>query len=86
MALTPQQLKQLRAIRVGATGNRVQAAIDLADETQTRIAKATKLPYTYVSDTARGRYQTITVENARKFADYFGCAIEDLFPARKAAA
>ena len=34
----------------------------------------------HVSDVARRRYRTITVENARKFARYFGCSIEDLFP------
>lgn len=30
-----------------------------------------------ISDVARQRYRTITVENARKFARYFGCSIED---------
>ena len=79
MALTKHQLKTLREAPVDS-GNRVQMAIDLANETQTSVAKAVGLPYTYVSDTARGRYQTITVENARKFAEFFGCAIEDLFP------
>lgn len=86
MALTPKQLRELRESPVGKSGNRVQCAIDLAEETQTSVAKAVDLPYTYVSDTARGRYQTITVDNARKFADFFGCAIEDLFPAREAVA
>lgn len=86
MALTVQQLRTLRATPTGAPGNRIQAAIDLAQETQTSVARATDLPYTYVSDTARGRYQTITVDNARKFADFFGCAIEDLFPARESVA
>ena len=86
MALTKYQLRALRAADIGAVGNRVQAAIDLAGETQTSLAKAIGLPYTYVSDTARGRYQTITVENARKFAEFFGCAIEDLFPSREAVA
>lgn len=85
MALTRNQLKELRDAPAGQR-NRVQVAIDLAGETQTSVAKAIGLPYTYVSDTARGRYQTITVENARKFAEHFGCAIEDLFPAREAVA
>lgn len=84
MALTKQQLKTLRESGVGSSGNRLQQAIDLAGETQTGVAKAVELPYTYVSDTARGRYQTLTVENAGKFARHFGCAIEDLFPAKEA--
>jgi len=86
MALTNFQLKQLRAAPVGAAGNRVAKAIELAEVTQTALADSIALPNTYVSDTARGRYQTITVDNARKFAEYFGCAIEDLFPAREAVA
>lgn len=86
MTLTKTQLKALREADAAPVGNRLQRAIDLAGETQTSVAKAVELPYTYVSDTARGRYQTITVENAHKFADHFGCAIEDLFPSRQAVA
>ena len=45
------------------------------------VADAVGLPQPYyVSDVARQRYRTITVENARKFANYFGCSIADLFP------
>ena len=44
------------------------------------VAKALRLKQPYVSDVARRRYRTITVENAWKFAAYFGCRIEDLFP------
>ena len=35
----------------------------------------------YVSDVARERHRTITVDNAHRFASYFGCRIDDLFPA-----
>ncbi len=52
----------------------------LTGVTQVNLAKALGLTQPYVSDVARGRYRTITVENARKFASYFGCRIEDLFP------
>lgn len=84
MPLTDKQLRRLRGMAAGQSGNRVQAAIDLAEETQSSVGRAIGLPNTYVSDTARGRHQTITVENARKFAEHFGCRIEDLFPAREA--
>lgn len=81
-------VRKLRELRATATkdGNRIARAIELAGVTQQDIASETKLPQPYISDVARNRYQTITVENARKFADYFGCAIEDLFPAREAVA
>jgi hypothetical protein len=32
-----------------------------------------------------GRIQNLSVDNARKFAAFFDCSIEDLFPARREA-
>jgi len=72
--------QQLAILRTEPGTNRVAKAIALAGVTQVTIAEALGLPQPYVSDVARQRYRTITVENARKFATYFGCSIEDLFP------
>ncbi len=72
---------QLRTLRSEPGANRVAKAISLAGVTQMAVAKEIGLPQPYISDIARRRYRTITVENARKFARYFGCRIEDLFPA-----
>ena len=58
-------------------------AISLAGVTQVALAQALGLSQPYVSDVARQRYRNITVNNARRFADYFGCRIEDLFPPRR---
>ncbi len=86
--MAPLSGKRLRELKETAVGdrNRVARAIELADVTQMDVAATTGLPQSYISDVARNRYQTITVDNARKFADYFGCQIEDLFPAREAVA
>jgi transcriptional regulator with XRE-family HTH domain len=84
MALTAQQLRELMA-RTPVSGNRLAHAIELAGITQTALAAAIGLPNTYISDTARGRYQTITVENAHRFAEYFGVSIDVLFPSKEAA-
>ena len=81
--LTPQQLA---ALREEPGRNRVAKAIALAGVTQGAVAAALGFPQPYVSDVARCRYQTITVDNARKFANYFGCSIEDLYPAPEQAA
>ena len=75
--LTAQQLEKLRS-EPGT--NRVAKAISLAGVTQVTVAEAVALSQPYVSDVARQRYRTITVDKARRFADYFGCRIEDLFP------
>lgn len=86
MRLTSAQLKELRRTPVGEGGNRVAKAIDLAKVTQAAVAAATSLTQPYVSDVARGRHSTITVENASAFAVAFGCSIEDLFPITRAEA
>jgi transcriptional regulator with XRE-family HTH domain len=82
--LRGQKLRDLRDTPAAVGSNRVARAIELSDVTQMDVATATGLPQPYISDVARNRYQTITVENAHKFAEFFGCAIEDLFPAREA--
>lgn len=46
---------------------------------QAEIVGFTGFAQPYVSDVVRGRFRSITVDNAQKFADFFGCAIEDLF-------
>jgi transcriptional regulator with XRE-family HTH domain len=81
MALTTTQLKTLRRA-IPDRGNRVAVAMELLDVTQAEVASAIEVTQPYVSAVATGRHATITVENARKFADYFGCSIEDLFPAK----
>ena len=79
--LTEQQLAILRS---APSTNRVAKAISVAGVTQVTVADAVGLPQPYVSDVARQRYRTITAQNARKFANYFGYSIADLFlPSRR---
>ena len=78
MAMLSKQ--QLAILRAEPGTNRVAKAIALAGVTQVTVAEALGLPQAYISDVARQRYKTITVENARKFAVFFGCSIEELFP------
>lgn len=83
MPLTPHQLRALRNTAVADAGNRVAAATKLAGISQADLSRATGMTQQYVSDVARGRYPNLTLDNARRFADFFGCAIEDLFPAQQ---
>ena len=82
MALTSRQLRELRATVVDEGGNRVTTAMKLLEITQAALADAIDESQPYISDVVRGRYSTITLTKARKFAEYFGCSIEDLFPTR----
>lgn len=86
-SLTPEQIALLEALplRDGQT-NRLAAALAITGGKQVDLAAAIGLPQAYVSDVMRHRYQTITVENAHKFAAFFGCSIEVLFPSRVAVA
>lgn len=82
MKLSETQLKQLRATPVGATGNRLQAAIDIAGTTQTAVAKRLgQFGAAQVSDLARGRRGDVLLSTAHDYAQIFGCRVEDLFPA-----
>lgn len=82
MALTDKQLKQLRRAPV-SSGNRLLAAIALAGTSQVKVAAALGLPVSYVGDVVRGRWNDLGLTKAHRFAQHFGCAIEDLFPARE---
>ena len=78
--LTQNQLERLRAASVPPGSNRVGLAISLAGVSQATVGEAVGKPQPYVSDVVRGRYRTITLANAWRFARYFGCGLEDLFP------
>ena len=78
--LTKKQLVRLRAASVPPGSNRVGLAISLSGVSQGTLGREVGMNQAYVSDIVRGRYRTITVVNARRFARYFGCSVEDLFP------
>lgn len=85
--MTPKQLRELRSRAVQPEiGNRLAAAFDITERTQADCVRETKFTTQYVSDMVRGRFQNISIDNAREFAEWFGCQIEDLFPASKQAA
>ena len=79
--LTQNQLERLRAASVPPGSNRVGLAISLAGVSQAMVGEAVGKSQPYVSDVVRARFRTITLLNAQKFARYFGCGVEDLFPA-----
>jgi transcriptional regulator with XRE-family HTH domain len=85
LPLTATQLRKLRATPVAASGNRLQFALDLAEITQVDLADRLGMTNTQVSDAARGRYETMRLDNAQKFAGAFGCLVDDLFPVRQGA-
>jgi transcriptional regulator with XRE-family HTH domain len=83
--LTTEQLAELKA-HTGRDRNRLGKAMSLAGLTQVVVAERTGFTQSYVSRVQSGRYQDLPGETMRAFADLFGCAIEDLFPARQAVA
>ena len=67
--------------------NRLRQAMDLAGVTQVQLAEAIGRPQPEISKVCLGKYGAsgLPVERARPLAEFFGCSIEDLFPATKAA-
>ncbi len=84
--LTSQKLVALRETQTPEIGNKLALALELADASQADLMRATDLSRQYISDVACGRYPNITIDNAWKFAQFFGCDPGDLFPAREAIA
>jgi DNA-binding Xre family transcriptional regulator len=84
--LTDDQLTALRAVPVmHASGmqNRLRIALALARARQSDILDAyPEMDAGQVSRIVNGKYASIELETTRKFAEFFGCQIEDLFPAR----
>ena len=60
--------------------NRLRKAIELAVVTQHEVAFGVKASPSYISDLVNGCYRSLTVRNAHRFASFFNCRIEDLFP------
>jgi transcriptional regulator with XRE-family HTH domain len=83
--LSDEQLAALRTAPLGRLSNRLSIAFAMADVKHANACDATGLTASDISKLARGAYQSLDVEKARKMADYFGCSIEDLFPPREQA-
>lgn len=66
--------------------NRLKLAMKLAGVTQEQLEAATGIPQPNISNIANGKSPKLTVERARTLASFFGCAIEDIFPAYQVAA
>lgn len=82
--LTKDQVETLRRSRVRSR-NRLTRAKHLARVTQVEIAAATHLTQSYISRIENGQYVDLPGETMRAFATFYGCAIEDLFPASREA-
>lgn len=78
--LTKAQVDALRAVPLGTLRNRLPIAFAVANRSQVEAAEATGLSAPTVSKLVRGHYSNLEIENARRLATFFGCAIEDLFP------
>jgi len=85
--LTPEQIAAIRAVPILAEmPNRLRVALAVAEVRQSEVAEAIGMTRAMLSELVNGRYTNLHVETAHKLATYFGCQIEDLFPAREAVA
>lgn len=85
--LTEEQLTALRAVPVTKDfPNRLRVAMALADVKQVELAEGVGMSQASVSDIRNGKYNDLKHTTVQRFADYFGCYIEDIFPAREAVA
>jgi DNA-binding XRE family transcriptional regulator len=66
--------------------NKVRLARTMLAINQAHVARMAGFTNPQLSDIERGEYKDIPLENSRALSDFFGCQIEDLFPAREAVA
>lgn len=79
--LTAEQLEELRAAAVSERGNRLDVAIRMTGMTQQQIAAAVGIRPGVLSTLKLARRKTLPTDVAERFAAFFGCQPEDLFPA-----
>lgn len=84
--LTTEQLDAMKAVPLGEMPNKLRIALALSGSRQTDIVEETGIAGSNISDLVNGKYTSLTIETARRISQFFGCAIEDLFPAREAVA
>lgn len=83
MTLSSEQLIALRSVPLGSAANKIRVARAMCEIKQTDLAAATGFTSPQLSDIERGEYKDIPLENCRRLATFFGCAVEDLFPPRQ---
>lgn len=83
MPLTTEQIDALRLLPLDDAPNHVRTARRMLKVRQNVLAEACGFHGSQLSNIERGEYSDIPLENTRKLAGYFGCAIEDLFPAAR---
>lgn len=83
--LTPEQIQALQSVPLGNMPNKLRVALAMVQARQSDLAEETGLFASGLSDIVNGKYGDLNIETGRKIAAFFGCAIEDLFPAREAA-
>lgn len=81
--LSRRQIELLKAQEPSGR-NRLAAALEATSprQTQSDLAEAIGVTQAYVSRLCTGSYQDVPLETARAIAEFFGCAVEDLFPAK----
>lgn len=83
--LSHAQIRELKRSKKGDR-NRLAAAMQLAGVTQVQVAAGTGYTQSFVSKVQNGQYSDLPGETMRTFATFFGCSIEDMFPAPEAVA
>lgn len=84
--LTAEQIEALRSVPLGDMPNKLRVALGMTKTRQSEVSEETRIAQPNLSGIVNGRYGTLRVDTARKIAEFFGCAIEDLFPEREAVA
>lgn len=78
MKLTRAQLKLLRQ---SDPDDRLRMALHLSRARQVELSKAIGIVQSQVSQDINGQFSEMSLHKAAAYARFFGCSLEDLFPA-----
>ena len=83
--LNRKQLAELRRAPLDR-GNRLRQAMRIGKVTQVQLAAAVGVAQSQVSEDVNGKFSEMSLNKAREYAAFFGCSVDDLFPAEEAVA
>lgn len=76
----------MRAVPLGEMPNKLRIAIAMTAVRQNDVAEETGVLASDISDFVNGKYPIAIIQKAGRLAEFFGCSIEDIFPAREGTA
>ena len=82
--MTPKQRERLARTPLGQAKNRLRAALEITEQRQVDVCRATGIPAPNLSEIVNGRYEDLNLKTCQRLAQHFDVTVDVLFPSRAA--